>query len=111
MFHPRKGPNSLLGTGSSIASSDHEVSSSDFESDSGIETSHPEIPSPDVGVTMSKSFPKGVGPYDAMLLHDDLAVSNITADGVNQSTSIEKSCDVRIDSFIQCLDEKASLCK
>lgn len=110
MFQPRKGPNSLLGTGSSIASSDHEVSSSDFESDSGIETSHPEIPSPDVGVVLSKPAKKGVGTYVDVMPHDDLAVVSATSSRVaDQSNAVEKSCDVRIDSFIQCLDEKASI--
>ena len=116
MFHPRKGPNSLLGTGSSIASSDHEVSSSDFESDSGIETSHPEIPSPEVGVVLSKPLQKGIGmgPYVDVMPHDDLAIATTTnttssSEMVSQSDSGEKSCEIRIDSFIQCLDEKASV--
>lgn len=116
MFHPRKGPNSLLGTGSSVASSDHEVSSSDFESDSGIETSHPDVPSPDVGVALPKPLQKGVGPYIDVMPHDDLAITSSTTittsttivEGIIQSDSTEKSSDVRIDSFIECLDEKAS---
>ncbi len=110
MFHPRKG-NSLPGTGSSIASSDHEVSSSDFESDSGIETSHTEVPSPDVGMALTKPLRKGTGPCIDIMPHDDLAItaSTSTSRVMNQSNSAEKSCDIRIDSYIQCLDEKASV--
>ena len=123
-FSPFKkaGPGSLLGTGtgSSIASaSDHEVSSSDIESDSGIENSHAEIHSPEVGVALSKPMKKGVEPYLAVMPHDDLAVVAAAGDA-NQSDagSDDKtvscdescdgtSCDIRIDSFIECLDEKA----
>lgn len=113
----RTGPGSLLGTGtgSSIASaSDHEVSSSDIESDSGIENSHAEIHSPEMGVALSKPMKKGVEPYLEVMPHDDLAV--VAAGDANQSDAGEKtssscddvrSCDIRIDSFIECLDEKA----
>lgn len=108
----RKGPNSLLGTGSSIASaSDHEVSSSDFESDSGIENSHAEIPSPEIlGVGSVKERKKDMEPYLSVLPHDDLAVTAAAAAAGgsedNQSDEGVKSCDLRIDSYIQCLDEK-----
>ena len=96
----RKGPNSIPGTGSSIASaSDHEVSSSDFESDSGIENSHAEVNSPEM-----TGLPKTN--LDA-LPHDDLAV--VAARDVDQLDAGEKSCDKRIDSFIQCLDDKVGI--
>lgn len=119
MFKIKKGPNSVLGTGSSIASaSDHEVSSSDFESDSGIENSHAEVPSPEVGGASSLSLAtkprkRGVEHYLKTLPHDDLAVMTNGDGGVvgvataDQSDSGEQSCDtIRIDSFIKCLDDK-----
>jgi hypothetical protein len=107
-FFKRKGPNSLPGTGSSIASaSDHEVSSSDFESDSGIENSHTEVHSPEMSVGLSKQQQgqkKGVEPYLDVMPHDDLAV--VTAASASDTDQSEKSCDRRIESFIQCLDDK-----
>ena len=109
-FFKRKGPNSLPGTGSSTASaSDHEVSSSDFESDSGVENSHTEVHSPEMSMGMSKkqgpsgATKKGVEPYLDVMPHDDLAVVTASASDTDQS---EKSCDSRIESFIQCLDDK-----
>lgn len=102
----RKGPNSLLGTGSSIASaSDHEVSSSDFESDSGIENSHAEVHSPEMSAGLAKPK-KGAEPFLEVMPHDDLAVRAAAAGVTNQSDAGEKSCDLRIESFIQCLDAK-----
>lgn len=110
-FFKHKGPNSLLGTGSSVASaSDHEVSSSDFESDSGIENSHTEVHSPEMSVGAAKQqegAKKGVGPYLDVMPHDDLAVT--AASDTYQSDVGEKSCDKRIESFIQCLDEKVCI--
>lgn len=108
----KKGPNSLIGTGSSIASaSDHEVSSSDFESDSGIENCHVELPSPEAGKSPLKSRKKGVEHYIQVMPHDDLAV---TASVGDQSEAAELSRDQsetsdRIDSFIKCLDHKVSI--
>lgn len=113
-FFKRKGPNSLPGTGSSTASaSDHEVSSSDFESDSGIENSHAEVHSPEMNVGSSKKHGssgargsrRGVEPYLDVMPHDDLAVVTATSD-TDQSDVGEKSCDSRIESYIQCLDDK-----
>lgn len=108
----RKGPNSIPGTGSSIASaSDHEVSSSDFESDSGIENSHAEVHSPEL-MSVLKSLgarsKKGVEPYLEVMPHDDLASCSGALD---QSDAGSMSCDTsdtRIESFIRCLDEKVS---
>jgi len=106
----KKGPNSLLGTGSSIASaSDHEVSGSDFESDSGIENSHVEGPSPEVGVSLSsKPRKKGVEAYINVLPHDDLALTaGVEASKCCESQSeLGEKSDIRINSFIQCLDHK-----
>lgn len=105
----KKGPNSLLGTGSSIASaSDHEVSGSDFESDSGIENCHMEGPSPEVGVGLSSKPRKmRVEPYVNVMPHDDLAVTAaVTRTSREDQSDSGETCDVRIDSFIQCLDHK-----
>lgn len=103
----RKGPNSLLGTGSSVASaSDHEVSSSDFESDSGIENSHAEVHSPEMSAGCTKlGAKKEADPFLEVMPHDDLAMRG-AAGATNQSDAGEKSCDMRIESFIQCLDNK-----
>lgn len=114
-FFKRKGPNSLPGTGSSVASaSDHEVSSSDFESDSGIENSHTEVHSPDMNVGLTKQqdgTKKGVEPYLDVMPHDDLAVVTAASEPgePNQSDAGEKSCDRRIESIIKCLDDKVCI--
>ena len=111
-YKSKGGPGSLPGTGSSVASaSDHsEVSGSDFESDSGIENSHAENQSPELGVTLlskKQTRGKGVGPYIEVMPHDDLAVTATGGAGDNQLE--EGSSDIRIDSFIQCLDNKVKM--
>ena len=101
-MYKSKGPSSLLGTGSSVASaSDHsEVSGSDFESDSGIENSHAENhQSPDVGVALLKpKKKKGVKSSIKAMPHDDQAVLGDEGDS-GQSNGGEGLCEVRIDSF------------
>ncbi len=116
------GPHSILGTGSSIASaSDHsEVSGSDFESDSGIESSHienTENTSPDITMAISStSSSKRVEPFVDVMPHDDLAVTvgmTETTTAMGGAGEIDQSDqpgeDGRIDSFIQCLDQKVCL--
>lgn len=113
-LHSKSGPHSLLGgTGSSIASasSDHsEVSSSDFESDSGIENCNTDNTSPEVNMALlpgggGSKKGKGVEPYIEVLPHDDLAVVASPSEA-DQSDSTGDSCDRRIDTFIKCLDDK-----
>ena len=125
MFKMKKGPNSLIGTGSSIASaSDHEVSSSDFESDSGIENFHTELPSPEAGAKGPGERKKG-GEHFPQSHSDDSNVTQVCVMTADQSEAGEGSCDqspeeeecpvtrsldtLRIDSFIKCLDERVSI--
>lgn len=116
-----KGPNSLLGTGSSIASASDHSEVSDFESDSGIETSHVEAVSPKVGGTTSLKKRKGVKLSSGQPMADlpgstsvDAAIENGASgrDGESdQSDYVEEqvSCDIRIDSLIRCMDHKVSV--
>lgn len=109
----KKGPISLLGTGSSVASASNHSEVSDFESDSGVETSNVTTVSPEVGVlsplTLSPNKKKGQKNQADVLPHDDLAVAGGRAEGEpSQEFPGGSLSEVRIDSFINCLDDKVS---
>ena len=109
-----KGPNSLLGTGSSTASASDHSEVSDFESDSGIESSHIEVLSLKTGASTSiLKKKKGVklqpkDPLVSGVTKGDCNVEEKQADQCGHSEEL-MSCNIRIDSLIRCLDHKVSV--
>ena len=111
-----KGPSSVLGTGSSIASASDHSEVSDFESDSGIETSHMESMSPKVCVISSLKKKKGMKLSSAIQPKANpdsfKPIVSTDSDGQLEQTDRDEeqvSCDSRIDSLIRCLDHKVGV--
>ena len=110
----KKGPSSLLGTGSSVTSASDHSEVSDFESDSGIETSNAATTSPEVGVVSplslspTKKKKKGLKDLANILPHDDLPVT--VGKALDEPPNLPGLSDIRIDSFINCLDDKVRVC-
>ena len=120
-----KGPNSIPGTGSSIASASDFSEASDFESDSGIENSNVDVVKPklsEVSLTFKKKkgvkaggseglgssqkgcqspVNNGPGEVDSPTLESGSNSSN-SPSGAAQSPEPEG----RIDQLIQCIDHK-----
>ncbi len=96
----KKGPSSLLGTGSSLASASDHSEFSDLESDSGIETSRvaaasPEVDHPSLHFRLSPKQRK-----------KKKSKSQVLGDEPTDLGQGESASEVRIDSFISCLDDK-----
>lgn len=115
-----KGPNSIPGTGSSIASASDYSEVSDFESDSGIETSNADVVKLKVSTVSSLRKKKGVkASVDGRSSKSDqspdgVEVTQVSCPAVDgpedttQSTSSTEglSTEGRIDTLIRCMDHK-----
>ncbi len=110
-----KGPNSIPGTGSSIASASDYSEVSDLESDSGIENSNPDVARPKLNPVMAtfkkkKGVKAGSGSGKGGSSECEGVSTPSTADYSSQSTVPVESVvtEGRIDKLIGCIEHKVS---